>query len=123
MPSSADAEQKELVAPLPPPPESMLPPEAQGEANGGPLGCCLGIVVGLLLTFAIMLTTSVLLSSGSYLGPATLPVPLLGAAICGFLGWKIGKRFYREYEPDPRQQQRLERWEQQRKTKRPRSSA
>lgn len=123
MSSSADAEQEELVAPPSPSPESMLPPEAQGEANGGPLGCCLGIVVGLLLTFAIMLTTSILLSSGGYLGPATLPVPLLGAAICGFLGWKIGKRFYREYEPDPRQQQRLERWEQQRKTKRPRSSA
>ena len=122
MSSSADSEQEELVAPPLSPDESMLPPEAQGEAHGGPLGCCLGVVVGLLLTFAIMLTTSILLSSGSYLGPATLPVPLLGAAICGFLGWKIGKRLYREYEPDPRQQQRLEQWEQRWKSKRPRSS-
>src|ERR1700676_4520482 len=31
-------------------PESMLPPEAQGETNGGPLGCCLGLTVGLMLS-------------------------------------------------------------------------
>jgi len=36
-----------------PSPEATLPPEAQGETNGGPLGCCLGIVVGLLLSLSI----------------------------------------------------------------------
>lgn len=113
-PSSTASEQEELKQPVQqePSPKAMLPPEARGETNGGPLGCCLGLVVGLLLTFAIMLTTSVLLANGGYLGFATLPVALLGAAICGFLGWKIGKRFYREYEPDPRQQERLESLEQ-----------
>lgn len=113
-PGSAESEQEELglSAQQEPSPEAMLPPEAQAETNGGPLGCCLGLVVGLLLTLAIMLTTSVLLANGGYLGFATLPVALLGAAICGFLGWKIGKRFYREYEPDPHQQERLERLEQ-----------
>lgn len=109
-----DSAETELEPPLQPEssPEAMLPPEAQGETNGGPLGCCLGTVIGLLLTFAIMLTTSVLLANGGYLGFATLPVALLGAVTCGWLGWKIGKRFYREYEPDPRQQERLERLEQ-----------
>jgi len=119
--SSIESEPEEL-APLiqqEPALEAMLPPEARGETNGGPLGCCLGIVVGLLLTLAIILTTSILLSNGGYLGIATLPVALLGAAICGFLGWKIGKRFYREYEPDPRQQERLERLEQRWQSKHP----
>ena len=113
-PGSAESEPEELELPArqEPSPEAMLPPEAQGETNGGPLGCCLGLVVGLLLTLAVILTTSVLLANGGYLGFATLPVALLGAAICGFLGWKIGKRFYREYEPDPRQQERLESLEQ-----------
>src|SRR5438552_10221916 len=32
------------------PAETELPPEAQGETNGGPLGCCLGITVGLLIS-------------------------------------------------------------------------
>src|SRR6185312_8469899 len=33
--------------------EAQLPPEAQGETNGGPLGCCLGITVGLLFSIFI----------------------------------------------------------------------
>src|SRR4051812_14890085 len=37
----------------PPTAENTLPPEAQGEANGGPLGCCLGIMVGLLLSLSL----------------------------------------------------------------------
>lgn len=120
-PGSIESEQEELelLAQQEPSFEAMLPPEARGDTNGGPLGCCLGVVVGLLLTFAIMLTTSVLLANGGYLGIATLPVALLGAAICGFLGWIIGKRFYREYEPDPRQQERLERLEQRWQSKHP----
>src|SRR5690349_12923039 len=31
-------------------PEAALPSEALGETNGGPLGCCLGVVVGLVLS-------------------------------------------------------------------------
>src|SRR5947209_5266104 len=30
-------------------PEILLPTEAQYETNGGPLGCCIGVVVGILL--------------------------------------------------------------------------
>src|SRR5260370_35410146 len=29
---------------------AKLPPEAQGELHGGPLGCCLGVTIGLLLS-------------------------------------------------------------------------
>ncbi len=79
--------------------EETLPPEAQGETNGGPLGCCLGTVVGILLTALLLLGTSLLLSNGGLLGFATLPVIILGAIICGYFGWKIGKRVYKEYEP------------------------
>ena len=28
-------------------PVVQLPPEAQGETHGGPLGCCLGVMIGL----------------------------------------------------------------------------
>lgn len=82
-----------------PAPEEELPPEAQGETNGGPLGCCLGMVVGLLLTAMLITTLSVILSNGGYLSFATLPTMLLGSILCGYFGWKIGKRVYREYEP------------------------
>jgi hypothetical protein len=80
-------------------PASTFPQEPEGEAHGGPLGCCLGIVVGLLLTMLIMLGISILLANGAFLGAATLPVDLLGGAICGYLGWRIGQRVYRVYEP------------------------
>ncbi len=79
--------------------EETLPPEAQGETNGGPLGCCLGTVVGILLTALLLLGISILFSNGGLLGFATLPVFLLGAIVCGYFGWKIGKRVYKEYEP------------------------
>src|SRR5579859_3803243 len=40
--------------PLPSPgSESSLPPEARGETNGGPLGCCLGVTVGIMLSLLI----------------------------------------------------------------------
>ncbi len=78
--------------------ESILPPEAQGETNGGPLGCCLGTVVGLLLTALLVLGTSILLSNGGVLNFATIPVFILGTIAGGYFGWKIGKRVYKEYE-------------------------
>jgi len=80
-------------------PAALLPPEAQGEANGGPLGCCLGTVVGLLLTFLLSLGLSILLSNGGVLGFATIPVIIAGTIAGGVGGWKIGRRVYKEYEP------------------------
>lgn len=99
-PPPPDSPQAE-VAPDLPSPESELPPEARGEANGGPLGCCLGTVVGVFLGFLVIVTISLVLSNGGYLNIATLPVLLAGAGVCGYFGWKIGKRFYREYDPNP----------------------
>src|SRR5436305_14064322 len=37
---------------------TQLPPEAQGETNGGPLGCCLGVTVGLLLSLTVAILSS-----------------------------------------------------------------
>lgn len=98
-------EQEPVAASLTP--ESLLPPEAQGEANGGPLGCCLGVTVGLLLSLSIAIVgrlygdTFATLFHG-YLAiiiRVVMAVVAIGAAIvCGYFGWKIGKRFYREYE-------------------------
>lgn len=89
-------------------PEQILPPEAQGEAHGGPLGCCLGTIVGLLLTFLLITGISISLSNGGFLGFATFPGAMIGAIFGGFCGWKIGKLIYREYELSPKQKQKLE---------------
>jgi hypothetical protein len=90
------------------PPTAQLPPEAQGETNGGPLGCCLGVSIGLLLSL------SVALISRFYAGPLAQVlggalsivirivmalVALIAVIVCGKFGWKIGKRLFREYEP------------------------
>ncbi len=99
----------------------QLPPEAQGETNGGPLGCCLGITVGLLLSLVVAILSRL------YADPLTqvfhnnlsISVRLVmfifaigGAVLFGYLGWKIGRRVYREYELSPRQQKRLAHLEQ-----------
>ncbi len=88
--------------------EETLPPEAQGAANGGPLGCCLGVVIGLFLTFTLITLISVLIHNGGYLGVATAPTGIIGGIIGGFLGWKIGKAIYHEYELSPERKKRLE---------------
>ena len=83
-------------------PAFELPPEAQGEihggAHGGPLGCCLGLVVGVFLTALLMTIASVALGNGGFLGVATVPVLAVGTILCGYFGWKIGKKLYREYD-------------------------
>ena len=79
-------------------PVSTLPPVENDEAHGGPLGCCLGVVVGLFLTMLLMLGISLALSNGGYLGLATAPIALLGGVIGGYFGWRIGKAVYRVYE-------------------------
>jgi hypothetical protein len=79
-------------------PASTFPQVQVDETHGGPLGCCLGVVVGLLLTMLIMFSISLALSNGGFLGVATLPVSLIGGIIGGFLGWRIGHAIYRVYE-------------------------
>lgn len=94
--------------------EPALPPEAQGETNGGPLGCCLGTIAGIFLVVLFTTGLPLLLFHHALPGGIALPVSLVGAILCGFLGWKIGKRVYREYELSPRQRQKLEEWEKRR---------
>jgi hypothetical protein len=101
---------------------STLPPEAQGETNGGPLGCCLGTVAGLFLTLLVLLSISIAIGNGGYLGWATGPVALIGALGGGYTGWRIGKLIYREYELSPQRRARLERVEQQWNSKQQRSN-
>ena len=105
-----------------PTPESMLPPEAQGETNGGPLGCCLGVTIGLLLSLSIAIVGRLYGDTFAAIFQGYLAIIIrvvmaliaIGAAIlCGYFGWKIGKRAYREYESpvkkDSRQKARARR--------------
>jgi hypothetical protein len=91
--------------------QAVLPPEAQGETNGGPLGCCLGTIAGLFLTVLFTTGIPLLIYQHALPGGIAFPISLIGAIVCGILGWWIGKRVYREYELSPRQKQKLEAWE------------
>lgn len=90
--------------------EAQLPPEAQGEVNGGPLGCCLGTTIGLLLSISVALLSRFyasplahLLGNAGVLGIITRIlmgiVALVAVFICGYFGWRVGKSVFREYEP------------------------
>ena len=96
--------------PSPSDPESLLPPEAQGETNGGPLGCCLGITVGIMISLLLgvigfgPLVASVIVflihtDAITNTRIATAFFALIGAILGAYFGWKIGKKVYREYEP------------------------
>ena len=96
--------------PLPVSPEALLPPEAQGETNGGPLGCCLGVTIGLLFSLligvigfghnlAFLLRYVLPFDALTDIRIATGCIALIGTVLFGYFGWKIGRRIYREYEP------------------------
>src|ERR1700730_10897602 len=107
-PELTETEQSDLP---PASPETTLPPEAQGEANGGPLGCCLGVMVGLLLSLSLAILSRVYaeplanLFQNNFWLLGLLVRILMGilafalAILCGYFGWKLGKKFYREDEP------------------------
>lgn len=101
--------QSEIPEEKVPTPEETLPPEARGEANGGPLGCCLGMMIGLLFGGVLLSLSLTALNYSS----ATHNYGLVGwlvriligllafvlAVVFAVIGWKLGKRFFREYEP------------------------
>ncbi len=102
-------------------PEATIPPEAQGEVNGGPLGCCLGVTIGLLLSLTVAVLSRFYADplAQVFHGSLSLIVRIFmsilaiaGAALFGYVGWKIGKRLYREYELSPSQKRRLAHLEQ-----------
>lgn len=108
----------ELISPVQS--EADLPPEARGEMNGGPLGCCMGMTIGILVCFAIGLvglgqvTANILVAlihadALTDIRVATGFFTVIGAVVGGFAGWKIGKRIYREYDMSAQQQERLAR--------------
>ena len=103
---------------------ALLPPEAQGETNGGPLGCCLGSVAGLFLTVLVITLISIAVTNQRYLSPGLVMVPaaLLGAIVGGWIGWRIGKSIYREYELSPERRERLERIDRQWQSRQERNS-
>ncbi|HEY1354040.1 MAG TPA: hypothetical protein VGF67_30895 [Ktedonobacteraceae bacterium] len=88
-----------------------LPAEAQGEVHGGPLGCCLGTMVGLLLSLSLAVLSRVFIDPLGALFQANygllgLLIRILMATLAcalaiffGIIGWRLGKRFFREYEP------------------------
>src|SRR6516164_305003 len=101
--------------------KTRLLPEAQGETNGGPLGCCLGVTVGLLLSLTVAVLSRLYADPLAQVlhGNLSTTVRIImfmfaigGAVLFGYLGWKIGKHLYREYELSPRQQRRLAHLEQ-----------
>ena len=102
-------------------PATQLPPEAQGEVNGGPLGCCLGVTIGLVLSLTVAVLSRLYADPLAQIFHGNLSITvrivmsilaIAGAVLFGFIGWKIGKRLYREYELSPRQQRKLAHLEQ-----------
>lgn len=89
-------------------PMQGIPPEAQGETNGGPLGCCFGVLVGLLLSLSVALISRFYADPLAQILGGALSivirivmalVALIAVIICGKFGWRIGKKVYREYGP------------------------
>ena len=89
-------------------PADQLPPEAQGEINGGPLGCCLGVMIGLLLSLSIAVISRFYADPLAHVLGGVLSLvtriamalaALIAVVVCGKFGWKIGKKLYREYDP------------------------
>lgn len=89
-------------------PVAQLPPEAQGETNGGPLGCCLGVMVGLLLSLSVAVISRFYADPLAHIlgGALSLVIRIVMAfaatiaiVVCGNFGWSIGKKLYREYDP------------------------
>jgi len=102
-----DGTAEEQPAPAAASPEEGLPPEAQGETNGGPLGCCLGVIVGLLFSLVIAIVSRLYgdplaqLLQGNLSIVVRIVMALVAAAgvvVFGYFGWKIGRKLFREYE-------------------------
>src|SRR5260370_3830776 len=101
-------------------PEAQLPPEARGQVNGGPLGCCFGISMGLLLSAGIASLSIPVIShffaDRGWLALATqilvIVLATAGFFLLGYTGWKIGLRVFRQYEPSPGQLRKMARLQQ-----------
>lgn len=112
------------VEEAPPPeasaPAAQLPPEARGDANGGPLGCCFGVSMGLLLSAGIA-SLSIPIINHFFAGRGLLALlaqilvivlVIAGFFVLGYFSWKIGRKVFREYDPSPAQARKMARLEQ-----------
>lgn len=91
--------------------EEYTPAGALDETNGGPLGCCLGTMTGLLLSLSLAVLSRLFIDPLGALFQANygliglLVRVLMVLAACalalafGRIGWRLGKRFFREYDP------------------------
>jgi membrane protein DedA with SNARE-associated domain len=72
------------------------------------------VTIGLLLSLVVPVAARLIGSpltdffSGALLRVVMGLAALVAAIICGYFGWKVGRRLYREYELSPRQRRRLE---------------
>lgn len=108
-------------------PAATLPAGTESEVNGGPLGCCLGTMIGLLLSLSLAILSRIFIDPLSALFQANygliglLVRVLMILAACtlafvfGRIGWRLGKRFFREYDPpkERRRRRRADKVEQQ----------
>ena len=86
--------------------EGAVPPGYDWPTHGGYLGCLIGLVASLLVGGFLGTTIFAALSYSRVVSP----VVSLVLTICVFLvvtfglcrlGWALGKRFYRDYTPNP----------------------
>lgn len=99
----------------PPPPSDAeeaipVPDDGLGEwpTHGGPLGCLVSTITGFVLagflgSTLISFVHFAKTGFGGWFIFAAVIVMLAFTIIFGWVGWNIGKRFYREYAPSPRQ--------------------
>jgi hypothetical protein len=86
--------------------EISQPPEEEWLTHGGYLGCLLAMVFGCLLAafIATPLIRGTQLASIQNWGVAftisAIFIMIVGISLFGWIGWKIGKRIFREY-PQP----------------------
>jgi hypothetical protein len=115
---SGEASTPEGVEPADPygtptdPHEGAVPPGYDWPTHGGYLGCLMGLVAACVLAGFVGSFVIGLLSITPLAGLVSTPFAriallVLSFAVCfgalGSVGWKLGKRFYREYpRPAPR---------------------
>lgn len=84
------------------PEKQQQPEETPWPTNGGPLGCLLGAIAGVLL--GGFLGTTLLI----FYRPVGITLTVVLTVGLAIAGWQIGYRVFREYKP-PKQRRRVER--------------
>jgi hypothetical protein len=97
---------EETAAPQPPDPyEGAVPPGYDWPTHGGYLGCLLGIMASCLIGGFAGKLVGLFTYYHNITGIANVlaigAVFVLAAAILGALGWRLGRRFLREYARQP----------------------